>query len=65
MQDVNGIQSSKCVLVTNDLAVLFNGVMDQPIRENLHRPEAQAGLACTACHSIERADTMGNGVLCN
>ncbi len=62
MQDVNGIQSSKWCAGCHDLAVLFNGVMDQPIRENLHRPEAQAGLACTACHSIERVkDTMGNG----
>ncbi|MDH3217808.1 MAG: multiheme c-type cytochrome, partial [Candidatus Krumholzibacteria bacterium] len=61
MQDVNGIQPSKWCGGCHDLAVLLNGVMDRPIRENLHTPAAQAGLACTACHSIEKVkDTMGN-----
>lgn len=62
MQDVNGIQSSKFCGGCHDPAILFNGTMDRPIRENIHTPEAQAGLACTACHSIERVkDTVGNG----
>lgn len=62
MQDVNGIQSSKWCGGCHDPAIMFNGVMDRPIRENMHTPAAQAGLACTACHSIERVkDTMGNG----
>ena len=61
MQEVNGIQSSKWCGGCHDPAILLNGVMDKPIRENLHTPAAQAGLACTACHSIERVkDTMGN-----
>ena len=61
MQDVNGIQSSKWCGGCHDPAILLNGVMDRPIRENLHTPAAQAGLACTACHSIEKVkDTMGN-----
>ena len=61
MQDVNGIQPSKWCGGCHDPAILLNGVMDKPIRENLHTPAAQAGLACTACHSIERVkDTMGN-----
>ena len=61
MQDVNGIQPSKWCGGCHDPAVLLNGVMDRPIRENLHTPAAQAGLACTACHSIEKVkDTMGN-----
>ena len=61
MQEVNGIQPSKWCGGCHDPAVLLNGVMDKPIRENLHTPAAQAGLACTACHSIERVkDTMGN-----
>ena len=61
MQDVNGIQPSKWCGGCHDLAVLLNGVMDRPIRENLHTPAAQAGLACTACHSFEKVkDTMGN-----
>ena len=62
MQDVNGIQSSKWCGGCHDPAIMFNGIMDRPIRENMHTPAAQAGLACTACHSIERVkDTMGNG----
>jgi tetratricopeptide (TPR) repeat protein len=61
MQDVNGIQPSKWCGGCHDLAVLLNGVMDRPIRDNLHTPAAQAGLACTGCHSIEKVkDTMGN-----
>ncbi len=61
MQEVNGIQSSKWCGGCHDPAILLNGVMDRPIRENLHTPAAQAGLACTACHSIEKVkDTMGN-----
>ena len=61
MQDVNGIQPSKWCGGCHDPAILLNGVMDRPIRENLHTPAAQAGLACTACHSIEKVkDTMGN-----
>ncbi len=61
MQDVNGIQPSKWCGGCHDPAILLNGMMDRPIRENLHTPAAQAGLACTACHSIERVkDTMGN-----
>ncbi|MBI3330117.1 MAG: tetratricopeptide repeat protein, partial [Nitrospinae bacterium] len=36
-------------------------MMDTPIHEVLHTPEAQVGLACTACHAIVRVkDTMGN-----
>ena len=61
MQEVNGIEPSKWCGGCHDPAILLNGVMDRPIRENLHTPAAQAGLACTACHSIERIkDTMGN-----
>ena len=61
MQEVNGIQSSKWCGGCHDPAILLNGIMDRPIKENLHTPAAQAGLACTACHSIERVkDTMGN-----
>lgn len=61
MQEVNGIQPSKWCGGCHDPAILLNGVMDKPIRENLHTPAAQAGLACTACHSINRVkDTMGN-----
>lgn len=61
MQEVNGIQPSKWCGGCHDPAILLNGVMDRPIREYLHTPAAQAGLACTACHSIEKVkDTMGN-----
>jgi tetratricopeptide (TPR) repeat protein len=42
--------------------VLFAGKFDRPIREQIHTPEAQAGLACTSCHSIVHVkSTMGQG----
>ncbi|MDE0087274.1 MAG: tetratricopeptide repeat protein [Candidatus Poribacteria bacterium] len=61
MQEVNGIEPSKWCGGCHDPAILLNGIMDRPIEENLHTPAAQAGLACTACHSMEKVkDTMGN-----
>ncbi len=62
MQDVVGVRPSKWCGGCHDPALLFSGMMDSPIREIVHTPEAQAGLGCTACHSIVRVkDTMGNG----
>jgi tetratricopeptide (TPR) repeat protein len=62
MQDVVGTRPSKWCGGCHDPAVLFNGMMDTPIREILDRPESQAGLGCTACHSIVRVrSTMGQG----
>jgi len=61
MQDVIGVKPSKWCGGCHDPALLFNGMMDTPIREIVHTPEAQAGLACTACHAIVAVkDTMGN-----
>ena len=40
MQDVNGIQSSKWCGGCHDPAIMFNGVMDRPIRENMNTPAA-------------------------
>src|SRR5262249_6221057 len=46
----------------HDHAVFFNGRFDRPIREQIDTAEAQAGLACTSCHSIVHvAGTVGNG----
>ena len=62
MQDVIGVKSSKWCGGCHDPALLFSGMMDTPIREVVDTPEAQAGLTCTACHSIVSVkDTMGNG----
>ena len=37
-------------------------MMDTPIKEIVHTPEAQAGLGCMMCHSIaEVKSTMGQG----
>jgi hypothetical protein len=37
-------------------------MMDTPIRQIVHRPEAQAGLGCMMCHSIVNVkSTMGQG----
>jgi tetratricopeptide (TPR) repeat protein len=62
MQDVVGVQPSKWCAGCHDHAVFFNGRFDKPIKDQINTPEAQAGLACTSCHSIVRVkDSMGNG----
>src|SRR5205085_9419043 len=53
MQDVQGTtRGSKWCAGCHDHAVFFNGRFDRPIKEQIHTPEAQAGLACTSCHAI-------------
>ena len=52
MQDVVGTKPSKWCAGCHDHAVFFNGRFDTPIKEQINTPEAQAGLACTSCHSI-------------
>ena len=62
MQDTIGTQPSKWCGGCHDPAVLLNGMMDTPIRQIVQRPEAQAGLGCTACHSIIQVrSSMGQG----
>jgi Tfp pilus assembly protein PilF len=62
MQDVAGTQPSKWCAGCHDHAVFFNGRFDRPIKEQIHTPEAQAGLACTSCHAIVHVkSTMGQG----
>jgi hypothetical protein len=62
MQDVVGTRPSKWCGGCHDPAVLYSGMMDTPIRQIVHRPEAQAGLGCMMCHSIIKVkSTMGQG----
>ena len=62
MQDTVGTRPSKWCAGCHDHAVFFNGRFDRPIREQISTAEAQAGLACTSCHSITRVHgTMGQG----
>jgi tetratricopeptide (TPR) repeat protein len=62
MQSVIGTRPSKWCAGCHDHAVFFNGRFDRPIKDQIDTPEAQAGLACTSCHSIVRVDgSMGNG----
>ncbi|MBZ5627263.1 MAG: tetratricopeptide repeat protein [Acidobacteriia bacterium] len=62
MQEVVGTRPSKWCGGCHDPAVLFSGMMDTPIKRNIHRPEAQAGLGCVMCHSIAKVkSTMGQG----
>ena len=62
MQSVVGTRPSKWCAGCHDHAVFFNGRFDRPIAEQIDTPEAQAGLACTSCHSISQVDSsMGNG----
>ncbi len=62
MQDTVGTRPSKWCAGCHDHAVFFNGRFDRPIKEQIHTPEAQAGLACTSCHSVVHVkSTMGQG----
>jgi hypothetical protein len=62
MQDTVGTQPSKWCAGCHDHAVFFNGRFDRPIKEQIATPEAQAGLACTSCHSIVHVgSSMGQG----
>jgi tetratricopeptide (TPR) repeat protein len=62
MQSIVGTRPSKWCAGCHDHAVFFNGRFDRPISEQIDTPEAQAGLACTSCHSIVKVDSsMGNG----
>ena len=62
MQDVVGTKPSKWCAGCHDHAVFFNGRFDRPIKEQIDTPEAQAGLACTSCHSITHVhSSMGQG----
>jgi len=60
MQEVAGVRPSKWCAGCHDPALLFSGMMDKPIQENIHKPEANAGLSCLMCHSIVQVkSTMG------
>jgi tetratricopeptide (TPR) repeat protein len=62
MQDVVGTRPSKWCAGCHDHAVFFNGRFDRPIKEQIETPEAQAGLACTSCHSVVHVNSsMGQG----
>ncbi|MEE2964159.1 MAG: tetratricopeptide repeat protein, partial [Acidobacteriota bacterium] len=62
MQEVVGTEPSKWCAGCHDHAVFFNGRFDQPIKEQIDTPEAQAGLGCTSCHSVTHVgSTMGQG----
>jgi tetratricopeptide (TPR) repeat protein len=62
MQDVDGVQPSKWCAGCHDPALLFSGMMDTPIKQNIDKPEARAGLSCMMCHSIVHVkSTMGQG----
>ena len=62
MQSVVGTRPSKWCAGCHDHAVFFNGRFEKPIVPQIDDPEAQAGLACTSCHSIVHVGgSMGNG----
>jgi len=62
MQDTIGTKPSKWCGGCHDPAVLYSGLMDTPIKQIVHRPEAQAGLGCMMCHSIASVkSSMGQG----
>ena len=60
MQDTIGTKPSRWCGGCHDPALLYSGLMDTPIKQIVHRPEAQAGLGCMMCHSIaDVKSTMG------
>jgi Tfp pilus assembly protein PilF len=62
MQEVDGVKQSKWCAGCHDPALLFSGKFDTPVKENIHTPEANAGLSCMMCHSIVQVkSTMGQG----
>jgi cytochrome c-type biogenesis protein CcmH/NrfG len=62
MQDTVGTKPSKWCGGCHDPAVLYSGLMDTPLKQIVHRPEAQAGLGCMMCHSIaDVKSSMGQG----
>ena len=62
MQDVVGTRPSKWCGGCHDPSVLYSGLMDTPIKQIVHTPEANAGLGCLMCHSITKVkSTMGQG----
>jgi Tfp pilus assembly protein PilF len=62
MQEVNGVQPSKWCAGCHDPALLYSGMMDTPIQQIVHTPQAQAGMGCMMCHSIVKVkSTMGQG----
>ena len=62
MQDVVGTHPSKWCGGCHDPSVLYSGMMDTPIKQIVHTPEANAGLGCLMCHSIVKVkSTMGQG----
>src|SRR6202140_1517162 len=62
MQDTVGTKPSKWCGGCHDPALLYSGLMDTPIKQIVHRPEAQAGLGCMMCHSIaDVKSSMGQG----
>jgi hypothetical protein len=62
MQDVVDVRPSKWCAGCHDPALLFSGMFDTPIREQMDKPESHAGLGCVMCHSIVSVkSTMGQG----
>ena len=62
MQDVVGTRPSKWCAGCHDHALLFSGRFEQPVKDQIETPEAQAGLGCTSCHAITKVHgTMGQG----
>ena len=62
MQEISGTQGSKWCAGCHDHAMIFSGMFERPVAEQMDAPEARAGLGCVSCHSIVHVDsTAGNG----
>ncbi len=62
MQNIGAVQASKWCAGCHDHAVLFNGMMDEPVEAFLETQEAHTGIGCNSCHAITRViGSMGNG----
>jgi tetratricopeptide (TPR) repeat protein len=62
MQNTGAVEASKWCAGCHDHAVLFNGMMDQPVEAFIETQEAHTGIGCNSCHAITRvSSSMGNG----
>ena len=61
-QTLGAVEATKWCAGCHDHAVLFNGMMEEPVEAFLDTPEAHTGLGCNSCHAINHVgSTMGNG----
>jgi len=52
------VKASRFCAGCHDPAVFFSGQFDNPEFDDVHHPTSQAGITCTACHSITNINSV-------